>query len=42
MDISCDDQHEPLFLVNIKKKQFYKLANETGEGSKEDWSNIFD
>ena len=41
LDISCDDYQEPLFLVNIKKKQFYKLGNETGEGVKEDWSNIF-
>ena len=41
LDISCDDYQEPLFLVNIKRKQFYKLGNETGEGVKEDWSNIF-
>jgi hypothetical protein len=41
LDISCDDYQGSLFLVNIKKKQFYKLANETGEGLKEDWSNIF-
>jgi len=41
LDISSDDHLKPLFLVNIKKKQFYKLDYETGKGLKEDWSSIF-
>jgi len=41
LDIFCDDHQEPLFLVNIKEKRFYKLGNDKGEGVNEDWSNIF-